>query len=262
MKAREFKSSDTWLRRFVRRNGLAVRQRSNHNSQSVHERVPGLRQWHARLRRRLKRGAQYGQWGRWTPENRFNVDQVPFCLNPSATTTYDVKGASRVWIVGARKDDSKREGSLQICVRLKNGVEQPRIGVIFRGKGLRLSKAERAAWDPRVYVQFQKNAWADDQYCVDWVKAEFASFRSKYCNPKQQCVLFADNLSGHVTEEFKDALSECDTKVHLLKARCTDEIQVKMNDMQNLNTFPQKPNPFNDSGNRQWYRASCKVGNG
>jgi hypothetical protein len=45
-------------------------------------------------------------------------------------------------------------------------------------------------------------------------------------------VLFADNLSGHVKTQFRDALSKNNTKLHLLKARCTDELQVCFRVMQ------------------------------
>ena len=47
---------------------------------------------------------------------------------------------------------------------------QPRLAIIFRGQGKRISAAERAAWDPRVDVYFQKNAWADRAFCLNWTR--------------------------------------------------------------------------------------------
>ena len=47
-----------------------------------------------------------------------------------------------------------------------------RRAIIFRGK-CRISAAERAAYDPRVYVFFQASAWMDDATCIAWVKQSF-----------------------------------------------------------------------------------------
>lgn len=44
--------------------------------------------------------------------------------------------------------------------------------------------------------------------------------------PKEEFILFADNLHGQTTEEFKRILKrECDTLLWLLPPGCTDEVQ-------------------------------------
>ena len=41
--------------------------------------------------------------------------------------------------------------------------------LIFRGKGLRVSQAERREYDRRVIVKFQENAWCDESVMEQWV---------------------------------------------------------------------------------------------
>ena len=56
--------------------------------------TPALMKWHSSLREGLvKTGAnlpQYDrQWGRFPPDKRFNVDQVPLPFAINRTTTYE-----------------------------------------------------------------------------------------------------------------------------------------------------------------------------
>jgi hypothetical protein len=55
----------------------------------------------------------------WPPENRFNIDQVPFNFS-EGESTHDFAGGKRIWIASHPTHNSKRFGTLQICVRLKN----------------------------------------------------------------------------------------------------------------------------------------------
>lgn len=157
-----------------------------------------------------------------------NVDQVPFMLDESPSTTYEESGTARVWVKGCSKKDDKRTGTLQICVRLKDGVKQPRIGLIFRGKGT-VERKEYHDYDERVYVAFQESAWADDKYCQDWAAGEFLSFWDEI-DPKAEIpkLLFLDNLSGHNHPHFKRTLLLANTETHMLPAKCTDELQVSL----------------------------------
>ena len=51
-----FKASKLWLRHFARRFGISLRRKSNAKAEPVEVRLPKIKRWHARLRRRLKRG--------------------------------------------------------------------------------------------------------------------------------------------------------------------------------------------------------------
>lgn len=79
--ANNFKGSYGWVWRYAHRHGIALRRANNHKHQSVEERLPKIKRWHARLRRRLKTPCAPGRqldpkWGRWLPKNRLSIDQV------------------------------------------------------------------------------------------------------------------------------------------------------------------------------------------
>ena len=77
--ADKFRGSYGWVWRFARRHDISLRRSNNHKNTSVMERLPKIKRWHARLRRRLRTGPPsnvHVKWGRWLPKNRLNVDQV------------------------------------------------------------------------------------------------------------------------------------------------------------------------------------------
>ena len=144
--ADKFRASPGWFNAFLRRNNLSLRVKSISKSASLEQRLPKVKRWHARLRRRLRKGQQRSaKWGRWLPKNRFNVDQVPLTLQDANQQTYTERGSSRVWIRGSKKGDDKREATLQLCVRLTDDSEigQPYPVLIFRGQGKRITQQEK-----------------------------------------------------------------------------------------------------------------------
>ena len=78
---------------------------------------------------------------------------------------------------------------------------------------------KRAAWHPGVDIYWQGCAWADSAFCNSWAGN---TFRKGVCGasievPEKESILFADNLYGQTTDEFKRALSEkCNTLLWLL----------------------------------------------
>ena len=56
--------------------------------------------------------------------------------------------------------------------------------IIFRGTGKRISKVEKKAYDTRVDVFFQKNAWADSGFCMAWAEK---CFRKSLCKGGVGC---------------------------------------------------------------------------
>ena len=56
-----------------------------------------------------------------------------------------------------------------------DGVPRVKPLVIFRGKGLRITKAEKDKWDGRVHVRFQPAAWCNEEIMIDWVCTRWGS---------------------------------------------------------------------------------------
>lgn len=84
-----FKASHTWLAKFARHYNMSLRRITNKKNMSVEERSIKCRRWHARYRRRLKRGKQlHPKWGRWLPEDRISLDQVRFTMQQQDTKKF------------------------------------------------------------------------------------------------------------------------------------------------------------------------------
>lgn len=149
--ANDFEANTSWRERFYHRFRLTTRKRTNKKHLSMEARIEKWKEYHAKLRGFLKSGNQQDtKYGRYLPENRYNVDQVPCPFGFCDDTTIEEIGAKTVQIRGcATTDTEKRMCTLQVCIRAKG--EQPRLAIIFRGAG-RFLKQELAKYDPRVDV--------------------------------------------------------------------------------------------------------------
>ena len=177
-------------------------------------------------------GGVHPKWGRWLPEDRLSIDQVPCNLREGDGRTYADVGARRVWLAGSRHDDGKRFCTLQIAARCANGAPdaprrgQPKLTILFRGRGQRVSAAERAAWHPDVHVRFQKKAWADEAVCADYALREVSEITAAARAAGRESVAILDNLHGHTTAAHRANLARNRCKRHLLPAGTTDELQL------------------------------------
>lgn len=262
--ALHFKASPVWLFKFTNHYNMSLRKRTNKKNMSVDERAAKCKRWHARFRRRLSRSKQLSpKWGRWLPQDRLSIDQasaactycidivlyfmlvfelgstfawrldqVPCNLREGDTRTYTEKGDKRVWIAGNKNDDGKRFCTLQIAARCCNGSPneprhgQPKITIVFRGKGQRITQKEKDGRHLDVNVRFQPKAWFDDALCASYAKTEMKEICAKAKSEGRQSVVICDNLSGQTTQEFADALKKHNCKRHLLPAGVTDELQL------------------------------------
>ena len=179
------------------------------------------------------------KYGRWQPQDRLNLDQVPCCLNEGDQRTYDeIGGKKQVWIAGSGKgDDGKRFCTLQLCIRPvktegKLYCGQPMPEICFRGQGKVLNKEEKPFYakclkNSRCSVRFQPKAWYDDEACLNYATEITPRFTREAKSQGRVSVLFADNLSGQTTRDFIDVLwRKAKTKVRLLPTGVTDLVQL------------------------------------
>ena len=160
--ASKFKGSDNWFQRFKKRHNISFRQRSNKKKDSAYDGRETIQRFHRNLReavksrRRRNNSALHPKYGRWLPENRHNIDQVPLRFVIDQDKTYDITGTKQVWVSQPSTGLDKRQATLQLCIRA--GREQNvKPAIIFRGKG-NVSPAEKAMYDKGVDVYFQKSA--------------------------------------------------------------------------------------------------------
>lgn len=230
----KFTASRGWRRRFQFRNAISLKKKTNAKSESLEERLPKMQEWHRRLRQALKEhrpntnGQHSDKYGRFPLHLRFNVDQVGLPGVVDQDSTLDRVGTERVWIntpgSGALE---KRQATIQLCFQPVAGVPQPRAGIVFRGQGLRLSRVERAAWDPRIDVFWQSKAWVDRKVAAEWAERTFKPAVAAAIEAKggDLAILFADNLDAQTCDPFKASVSKAKAIVYNLASGCTDEIQ-------------------------------------
>ena len=235
--AASFRASHRWLQAFARRHRLSLRRKTNSKHVPIEARLAKCKRWHARFRRRLRRESSttaplHETWGRWLPQDRISIDQVPCNLREGDGRTYAEVGSKRVWLVGCKQDDGKRFCTLQVAARCANGSPnlprhgQARLLVIFRGAGKRISPEEREAWHPDVWVRFQKKAWADEALCEDYALIEMAEITAAARLAGRESVAIFDNLHGQTTETHLRNLAGNRCKRHLLPSNTTDELQL------------------------------------
>ena len=101
--------SHRWFYLFLKRWKLTPRKKSNTKQGSVLDRIPFIREFHRKFRLFLSLGTQnHRKWGRFHPNARFNVDQVPLPFVCEQDQTYEEKGqnefGSDKWKKAWRKD--------------------------------------------------------------------------------------------------------------------------------------------------------------
>ena len=140
------------------------------------------------------------KWGRFKPTERFNVDQTPMSFAVDVKRTYEVSEPrqkhSKTWISQPGSGLEKRQCTIPGCSRADG--KQPKIAIIFRGKGECVRHDEKDAWHPDIDVYCQDNVWADTAFSVDWVNRTLASAAEDI----DHFILFVDNLTAQETDAF------------------------------------------------------------
>ena len=118
------------------------------------------------------------------PSQRFDVNQKspPFAITTKRTYELVKKGDRyhKVWISQPGSGLEKRQCTLQVCFRPTG--KQPKLAIIFRGKGKWITKEEKAAWHKHVDVYFQENAWADTDFSVAWAQVKSRVTNDLHCS--------------------------------------------------------------------------------
>ena len=108
------------------------------------------------------------KWGFFKPTERFNVDQTPVPFTVNTKRVYEAiepgQKHSKTWIRQAGSGLDKRQCTVQVGSRADGN--QPRIAVIFRGKGARLTQLKRRIIQVLMFID---NAWEDTKFSVEWV---------------------------------------------------------------------------------------------
>ena len=222
--ADSFKGSNSWFQRFKKRHGLVLRRRTDKKKNSADEGREIIQKFHKNLRKSLKTHRRRNKssidpkYGRWTPGNRYNVDQVPLPFVVDQGAIYVTVGNKQVWVSQPSSGLDKRQATLQHCIRTE-GDQNVKPALVFRGKG-NVSSAEKDNYDQRVDVLFQQNAWMDEEVDMQWCsKTLFPGVG----NSEQEKVIF---VRFQQSKEFHEACrNEINATVYMLLENHTDKIQ-------------------------------------
>lgn len=130
------------IQTFLKKYNVRMRARQRNRAKPREAYRESLMKWHATTRERLVRTAGKStsydpKWGHYKPEERFNVDQtpMPFAINVNRTYEPIEPGDKhhKTWIRQPASGLDKRQCTVQVCSR--GDGTQPRIAIIFRGKG-------------------------------------------------------------------------------------------------------------------------------
>ena len=175
------------------------------------------------MRRVAAGGESRGLLGQFSVSTVANVDQTPLPFTFSGGEGYDVTGAKTVRHRGAASGLDKRQCTVQLTI-FADGVPRVKPLLIFRGKGLRIPQSETTAYDHRVVVRFQVNAWCDEEQMMYWCRHMWKQpFSTDAGQPK---LLIADVHKAQTTESVKETLRrDTHTSLILVPPGCTSLVK-------------------------------------
>ena len=175
--ASTFKASNGWLLRFMRRNNIKFRNRKNVKAESAEEKRQKIMQWHSDLRLKVLPyreghvGSYHPHYGRFPPERRYNMDQIPmpFIVDQNTTFTFEDDEHVQVRGTGAAEGLNKRQYTAHVFINasLECSTSYGYIDMICRGTGKRISSLEKESYNENVNVRWQPKAWVDRKVMID-----------------------------------------------------------------------------------------------
>jgi len=81
------------------------------------------------------------------------------------------------------------------------------LDLICKGTGTRIREAEKALWDERVSVYWQKNAWVDNAVMEELAR-RFVLRKIEKHSEEAWVIAFCDNLKAHVSETVRKIFGE------------------------------------------------------
>ena len=215
----KFAFSPAWFTAFKKRTQISLRRGTNTCQREPAGKKEAIQQFHRLIRRKAKDGDQAGPLGKWNPRTIANMDQTPLPFSFTQGSTYADRGEKSVWIRGGASGLDKRQCTVQLTL-FADGEPRVKPLIIFRGKGKRIAVAERASYDSRVIVQFQANAWSDEDIMKFWVRHCWKSS----CDGPMHLIL--DVHSAQKSNAIQTILEkECNTEVTFVPGGCTSLVQ-------------------------------------
>lgn len=230
----DFQFSKGWFRRFKKRQRIAYRTPTNKAQEIPAHYVLSIQKFHIYLRK-LAIGSltlysiptglvnELPVLGVFRLCDIANVDQTPCSFDFLTGKTYNIQGEKTVWVKSTGSGLDKRQMTVQLTI-FADGIARVKPLVVFRGKGLRITAAEKMLWDNRVQVVFQENAWVDEDIFIWWIQHAWKMCRSSVFDTSQKLITL-DMHRAQNTEKVKDTFKHARTTPAIIPGGCTSLIQ-------------------------------------
>ena len=145
---------------------------------------------------------------------------LPFVIDKKTTYEEKLGRNEKCWVRHPGSGLEKRQATLQLCLSPEDNHVKAEI--IFRGTGKCIKSHEKAAYHKDVAIFWQKNAWADTDVCVEWVKTTLKEGVEAAKDGDHEFVLLCDNLEGQTSDAFKNAVRGINGVVYYGPTGATD----------------------------------------
>ena len=91
------------------------------------------------------------------------------------------------------------------------GVSRVKPLIIFKGKGLRITKQEKEKWAKRVTARFEPSSWCHEAIMMDWIRTKWGNFLLNQSTPGSTGkILVTDVHRAQQTDtDYKNKDSSC-----------------------------------------------------
>ena len=153
------------------------------------------------------------------------MDQVPLPFVVNQDYTYTIEDDKDVHISAPSESSSKRQYTMHVVVNAGDADKREGyVDIVAKGKGKRITNAEKMQWDDRVDVFWQENAWVDAVVMRD-LATKFVQFKNKTHGESTWVLLFCDNLSAHLDEEVKEIFGNGKVFLYYFPPSMTEVVQ-------------------------------------
>ena len=224
-----FKFSWGWAVKFCLRYRLTTQSANNIKAHDQVDRQDLIRAFHQYWLMDVQTSAPQTcpKYGRFGKTHVLHVDQVPLPFASARKRTIHMKNFGSCRIAGPNTSGlEKRQATLQLWICAHAGRQFIKPTIIFRGSRSKKStlpkQAEKAVYDalPNIRVAFQKNAWADEEFCQADILAVAADLEA--AGIKGEVCIGMDNHSSQRTPLMMDVYEKLRLVPLFTAANCTD----------------------------------------
>lgn len=227
-----FKGSYGWMRRFIKRKNIKFRKRKCGKEKTAQECVTEFEAFLHKLRFQFLKPREEDEdavktsiWGRFPPECRYNMDQVPLPFVNGQDDTFTTEDDNDVNIKCPRESLRKRQFTMHLVFNAGSGDKaQGWCDLVCKGTGKRINSAEKELWDEDVKIFWQDKAWVD-KHVMRELARRFVKHKLKVHGATTWVILFCDNLSAHLDEEVKKIFGDARVFLCFLPPGMTNFIQ-------------------------------------